>query len=70
MKKMSHVVRGLSSATGLNYTDIGTKIGSTPQNIYKWATGKSKPDGEHLLALIKLAYQCNKIEAEKIIEGC
>lgn len=53
-------------------SDISTVadlIGSTPQNIYKWESGAARPDGEHLLTLIKVAYQRNKIEVEKILEG-
>lgn len=69
MGNMQNVVRRLVSTVGSDCSTVAYRINSTPQNIYKWMGGKSIPDGEHLFALIKLAYQCDKDEVEKIVKG-
>lgn len=48
---------------------VADRIGSTPQNVYKWENGISKPDGEHLLTLIRVAYKCNPKQVLSELEG-
>lgn len=49
------LIRSLVSRTGLSVLDIAVRIDASEKSIYKWMNGTSKPNCEHLLALLALA---------------
>ena len=50
----------LVTSSGLSINEVASKIGSSPKSIYKWMNGSSLPNCKHLLALLDIAYECEK----------
>lgn len=66
-KQVNHLVRKLVYATGMDYISLGVAIDASDKSIYKWMSGKSQPDSEHLLKLIALVKE--KMPFEEIFKG-
>ena len=49
------LIRKLVHSTGLSILDIAIEIHASEKSIYKWMNGTSRPNCEHLLALLALA---------------
>ena len=49
------LIRTLVRDTGLDILDIAIRINASEKSIYKWMNGTSRPNCEHLLALLALA---------------
>lgn len=56
MGSITPLVRELIFAIKVDsFEELGTLIGASSKNIYKWIKGISDPDSKHLVALIKVA---------------
>lgn len=53
--KYVSLIRKLVRDTGLSVLDIAIEIDASEKSIYKWMNGTSRPNCEHLLALLALA---------------
>ena len=53
-KRFVRAIRKLVHKTGLSILDLAIEIKASEKSIYKWMNGTSRPNCEHLLALLVL----------------
>ena len=41
--------------SGLPWAEIARRLGTYPHTVWRWKEGQGRPNGEHLMALLKLA---------------
>ncbi len=63
MNDQNRQIRKLVAASGLSISELANKINASPKSIYKWMSGVSLPNKEHLTALYKVLEDSGKLNS-------